>query len=250
MDDYTLLIDLHQSGDRQGPGSDAATEMALNLAQLDPAAPLKIADLGCGTGASTLVLAQRLNAQITAVDFLPEFLEILEQHAQQQGVAEKITTLAASMDDLPFEEEQFDVIWSEGAIYNIGFANGVNQWRRYLKPGGILVASELTWITASRPREIQDHWQAEYPEVDVASAKLNILEQQGYAPIGYFILPESSWLETYYHPMEDRFDDFLKRHNHSEAAAAIVTAERHEIDLYKTYRDYISYGVYVARKIA
>lgn len=78
MEDYQLLIDLHKDADRQGPGGDAETKMAMDLSMADRATPLKIADIGCGTGASTLLLAQQLNAQITAVDFLQDFLEVLE----------------------------------------------------------------------------------------------------------------------------------------------------------------------------
>ena len=63
MDDYTLLVDLHKQGHRQGPGGDAETEKALNIAIVDRTVSLKIADIGCGTGASTLVLANLLNAQ-------------------------------------------------------------------------------------------------------------------------------------------------------------------------------------------
>ena len=68
------------------------------------------------------------------------------------GLSEKITTLCCSMDNLPFGDEEYDVIWSEGAIYNIGFERGVIDWNRYLKVGGLLVVSEITWITtAARP---------------------------------------------------------------------------------------------------
>ncbi len=98
VEDYQLLIDLHKSANRQGPGSDAETEKALGLSMIDQSAPLKIADIGCGTGASTLLLARLLKAQITAVDFLQEFLEELEDKAQNIGLSEKITTLSCSMD--------------------------------------------------------------------------------------------------------------------------------------------------------
>ncbi len=73
------------------------------------------------------------------------------------------------MDNLPFGDEEYDVIWSEGAIYNIGFERGVIDWNRYLKVGGLLVVSEITWITASRPSELQKYWEGEYHERDVAS---------------------------------------------------------------------------------
>ncbi len=77
-DYYRLLVDLHKSGSRQGPGGDAEPEKALSLAMIDRTAPLKIADIGCGTGTSTLLLARLLKAQITAVDLSQGFLEVLE----------------------------------------------------------------------------------------------------------------------------------------------------------------------------
>jgi SAM-dependent methyltransferase len=249
VDEFKLLIDLHKGADRQGPGGDAETEKAIALAGIDRDAPLKIADIGCGTGASTLTLARLLNAKITAVDFLQDFIDVLADRAQSAGVGNKITPLCASMEQLPFEGEEFDVIWSEGAIYNIGFEKGIADWRRYLKPGGLLIASEITWLTNSRPPELQDHWNNEYPEIDTASAKIKVLEGRGYTPIGYFVLPEHCWLDNYYEPMRKSFDAFLGRNGNSEEAQAIVEAERHEIELYEKYKAYFSYGVYIAKKL-
>lgn len=249
MADFQLLIDLHKSANRQGPGGDAETEMALSLARVDRYQPLKVADIGCGTGAATLVLARLLAAQITAVDFLPDFLEVLKGRAASSGLAEKITPLCCSMDNLPFVNEEYDVIWSEGAIYNIGFEKGITDWKRYLKVGGILVASEITWTTASRPLKLQKHWEDEYPEIDMASSKMAVLEKNGYSPMGYFILPEYCWLDNYYRPMQNSFQSFLNRNGNSEAANAIVEAEQREIDLYEKYKTHYSYGVYIAKKL-
>jgi len=248
MDDYKLLIDLHKGGHRQGPGGDAETELALNLTMIDREAPLKVADIGCGTGASTILLARLLNARITAVDFLQDFLDVLVQRAESAGVANKISSLARSMDDLPFADEELDIIWSEGAIYNIGFEKGVADWRRFLKSGGLLVASEITWLTDSRPAELQKHWDREYPEINVASAKIRVLEKHGFSPVGYFVLPEHCWLEEYYRPMQAKFEDFLNRNGNTEEALEIVTAEQKEIDLYERYKAHISYGMYIAKK--
>lgn len=249
MDDYSLLIDLHRSGCRQGPGGNAETERALALAAVDSNVPLKIADIGCGTGASTILLARLLSkAHITAVDFLQDFLNILKEDAQKSGVADRISPLRCSMDSLPFADEELDVIWSEGAIYNMGFEKGVAEWRRFLKPGGILVASEITWLTATRPAEVQQHWDGEYPEIDVASAKFRVLEKHGYTPVGYFILPEQCWLDNYYRPLQARFESFLKQNGHSDDARDVVAAEQKEIALYERFKAYFSYGVYVAKR--
>ena len=249
MEDYQLLIDLHKRQKRQGPGGDAETERALSLAMIDRTTTLKIADVGCGTGASTLLLARLLNAQITAVDFLQDFLDVLEDRAKNMALSEKVTILCCSMDNLPFGDNEYDVIWSEGAIYNIGFERGVKDWNRYLKAGGLLVASEITWITSSRPSELQKYWDEEYPEIDLASSKIHVLEKNGYSPIGYFVLPEYCWLENYYRPMQNSFENFLNRNGSSEEAHEIVEGENREIELYEKYKAYYSYGVYVARKL-
>lgn len=248
MDDLKLLIDLHVAADRQGPGDAVRTRCAIELSGLSGHRDLKIADIGCGTGASTLVLARDLDAQVAAVDILPEFLDMLRSRAARAGLADRIATVNASMDALPFEAGSLDAIWSEGAIYRMGFENGVRQWHRFLKPGGILAVSELTWLTASRPAELEAHWCAQYAEVATASSKLAVLERNGYAPMGYFVLPETCWLDAYYRPMQQRFPAFLERHSASDAAKAVVAEERLEIDLYERYREFVGYGYYVARR--
>lgn len=251
MDDLQmrLLIDLHRSNIRQGPGGETETKQAMMLAGLDRSHPLKIADIGCGTGASTILLAQELDADITAVDFLPEFLETLQARAKEHGVADKISTMNSTMDALPFSGDAFDVIWSEGAIYNMGFEAGVSAWKRFLKPGGKLVVSEITWLTADRPAALQTYWDAEYPEIDVASAKIGILEQYGYSPEGYFYLPPNCWIDNYYRPIQNGFDAFFQRNGQTGQAREIIECEKTEIALYETYRAYYSYGVYIGKKI-
>jgi len=244
-----LLVDLHRDGARQGPGGDDQTRLAITLAGLRGRSGLSIADLGCGTGASTLLLARELDAQVTAVDLMADFLSPLDAATRREGLAGRITTVVASMAALPFAPESLDAIWSEGAIYNIGFATGVENWRRYLKPGGVLAVSELTWLTAERPDALQRHWQREYPEVDTAAAKLAVLERLGFSPVGYFALPEHCWLDNYYRPLQRRLAGFLDRHDHSADARVLVAAEEREIALYERYRAFVSYGYYVARKL-
>jgi SAM-dependent methyltransferase len=249
MEDLSLLIDLHRLADRQGPGGDAQTRLAIELAGLAARRDLNVADIGCGTGTSTLLLARELDARVTAVDLIPDFLAVLQSRAAAAGLASRIDAVCASMDALPFDDGSLDVIWSEGAVYNIGFENGVRSWRRYLRPGGILAVSELTWLTARRPEELEAHWRAQYAEVGPASDKLAVLERAGYTPLGYFVLPEHCWLDAYYRPLQQGFAGFLARHAFTDAAQAVVAAEQHEIALYERYRAHVSYGFYIARKI-
>jgi len=249
MTELDLIIDLHKNSERQGPGSEKDTLKALSFLDFPADRILKIADIGCGSGGQTITLAKNLNGQITAIDLFPEFLSDLNGKSQKLGLTDKIVTLEKSMDDLPLNKNDFDLIWSEGAIYNIGFENGLKKWTDFLKVGGYLAVSEITWITQSRPQEIEEFWKAEYPEIDVASNKIKQLESNGYSLVGYFYLNQDSWIENYYKPMEARFETFLKRNDNSELSRKVVDDNKAEIDLYEKFKDYYSYGFYIAKKL-
>ena len=249
MTEIELLIDFHVNAERQGPGSDEDTLKALSFIDINPDKTLRIADIGCGSGAQTITLAKNLNGKITAVDLFSDFLIKLEERAKVLNLEDKISTLEKSMEDLPFAKEEYDILWSEGAIYNMGFESGIKNWKKFLKTCGYIAVSEITWKTKNRPKEIEEHWNNEYPEIDTASAKIEILEENGFTPVGFFFLSENSWVENYYDPMEKRFDDFLNKHGNSDVAKTIVEKENQEIALYKKYKDYLSYGFYVAKKL-
>lgn len=248
MTKLDLIIDLHRNSDRQGPGSESDTLKALDFMRLPKDQHLQIADIGCGSGGQTITLAKNLNANITAIDLFPEFLEDLNARVLEANLQEKIKTLPRSMEDLPFEKASLDIIWSEGAIYNMGFENGIKKWSPYLKPGGYLAVSEITWITNSRPEAIETFWTSEYPEIDIASNKILQLERNGYTLAGYFYLDEDSWIKTYYNPIKERIHNFLDRNGNTELAKEVAEEYLAEIDLYNMYKAYFSYGFYIAQK--
>ncbi len=249
MDELRNIIDFYKNLQRQGPGGEAETLRAAQMAGLENVSDIKIADIGCGTGASTMTLAKNFDAKITAVDFLHDFLDVLYERVMAAGLSKRITSLHASMEALPFKPFTYDVLWSEGAIYNMGFAAGIKAWYPFLKKGGMLVVSEITWLTSERPTEVEEYWHNNYPEIDLASTKLQQLEQAGYSPEGYFVLPNSSWIDNYYNPIEANFSAFLESHNYTAEAQALVAEQHKEMELYKKYQSYYGYGMYIARKI-
>ena len=248
-----LITDLYKGLARLGPGSEAATRQALALAEvagLPSTTPLQIADLGCGTGAATWVLAQALAGTITAIDQQPAFLNALEARRPEAPLLASVETCAADFSQLPFPQESLDLIWSEGAIYNLGFAAGLAAWRPFLKPGGFLAVSELTWLTTQRAAPLEAFWNKAYPEVATTSAKLAILEQKGFRPLGYFPLPPACWLEGFYEPLEASLPAFLARQGSSQEAKALAQEVREEAALYRRYGGQVGYGFYVAQRLA
>ena len=188
MEYIDLIIDLHKGNPRQGPGREVDAQRAFAMTGLDPEQDLQMADLGCGTGKQSIWLARHTKGHISAVDLFPAFLEVLKNEMDSQGLNDRITCVEASMDALPFGKESLDLIWSEGAIYNIGFEKGIRYLYPFLKNGGSIAISEITWISDDRPKELQDFWDEAYPEMGRASEKITLLEKNGYTLQGYFYL--------------------------------------------------------------
>lgn len=246
--DVSLICAYFAALERQGPGSPAVTVQALDFVD-NLSAASRIADIGCGTGGQTMVLAAHTPARITGIDLFPDFIDRFNANSRTHGVHDRVTGRVGSMDDLPFAEAELDLIWSEGAIYNIGFARGINEWRRFLKPGGFLAVSEASWFTRERPEEIDRYWRAAYPEIDLVSTKVGQLEQAGYVPVAAFVLPEACWTDHFYAPQAAAQERFLRTHAGSEAAAELVATQRHEAELYQKYKQFYGYAFYIGKKL-
>lgn len=246
MTELELIFDLHLDGHRQGPGSKDITLKAFSLTGLSKENNLKILDIGCGTGAQTIDLAQHTHASITALDFSAEFLGELKNRAKLLQLSDRIQCVESSMTELPFEKESFDLIWSEGAIYSMGFEKGIQYWKQFLKPNGVLAVSEITWTKMNPPAELVEYWNQAYSEMDFISNKIQLLEHCGYSPLAHLVLPENCWMEEYYHPMLQRFDAFMERNG--KEAELLVQIEKDEIDFYQKYKDFYSYGFFIAKK--
>lgn len=141
--DFSLIYEYFASLERQGPGSPEVTLQALSFID-NLTEQSRIADLGCGTGGQTMVLGQHAPGYITGLELSPDFIQIFNRHVARLGLQDKVKGMVGSMDNLPFERVSLDLIWSEGAIYNIGFERGLKEWREYLKPGGYVAVTEAS----------------------------------------------------------------------------------------------------------
>src|SRR5277367_1516248 len=174
---------------RQAPGSAGTTLRALGLVRSLPTRP-RILDVGCGPGAQTIELARATGGSIAAVDIRQRFLDELTERAAAAGVLPQITTVNASMLEMDFVYESFDLIWSEGAIYIAGFAHGLAVWRRFLKPGGWIAVTELTWLEPEPPDEAVEFWARNYPAMGTIERNCQVITEAGYTDADGFVLPE------------------------------------------------------------
>ena len=246
--DFNLICEYFSSIDRQGPGSPEITIKALSfIGNLTNES--HIADIGCGTGGQTIVLAQGTPGHITGIDLFPVFIDTFNYNARKLNLYDRMKGVIGSMDKLPFLNDELDLIWSEGAIYNIGFERGLNEWRKFLKTGGYVAVSEVSWFTEKRPVEIDEFWQDAYPEIDTIPNKVAKIQETGYIPVATFILPENCWTEHFYAPQVIAQEAFLKKYSGNKTVEELVANQRHEAQLYYKYKDYYGYVFYIGRKI-
>lgn len=245
--DFHFICEYFSTMERQGPGSPEATLQALSF--IDNLSPDSlIADIGCGTGGQTMTLAAHVQGKITGIDLFPGFIDIFNRNATALGFEERVKGFVGSMDDLPFQEEELDLIWAEGSIYNIGFERGLKEWRKYLKKGGYIAITESSWFTDDRPSEIHDFWMNAYPEIDSIPNQIAKIHQAGYLPVAMFILPERCWTTHYFELAAAAQQIFLTKYAGNKAAEEFVASEKHEAALYARYKDYFGYTFFIARK--
>ena len=247
MEEQSLFYEIYQEMPRQGPGCSEATLQAFSLLP-QQSKILRILDIGCGSGTQTIDLARVSPAEIDALDNHRPFLDKLAKKSLPFGLSERIRPWEGSMFELPFAPATFDLIWAEGAIYIMGFQKGLTEWRQFLKPGGFIAVTELTWLESSPPKEVYDFWQGAYPGMNDIQGNLALVKEAGYRLIDHFILPEKAWWQEFYVPLAQRVQTLRRVHEGNAVAQSIYDAEEKEVNLYRRYSKTYGYVFYIMQK--
>jgi serine/threonine-protein kinase HipA len=239
---------VHRDLPREGPGTDASTLEALRRLPPLPAAP-RVLDLGCGPGAQTLVLARALGTRILAVDGHQPFLDQLTSRAAAAGLGHLIEARCADFGALDEPAGSVDLIWSEGAIFCLGFAAGIEAWRPLLRAGGLMVLTEMAWLVPEPAPEIREYMAAEYPPLTSIAANLDLARAAGMEVLDHFTLPPEAWW-TYYEPIAARLAELRPQAAGNPALEAVLDVNATEIEMYRRHGASYGYECFLLRRPA
>ena len=174
-------------------------------------------------------------------------LHILNREAQRLGVANRLEARVADMRGLDFADDSFDLIWCEGAIYNVGVEAGLRDWRRLLRPNRYVALTEVCWRKPDPPAECVAFWKREYPAIRDTAALLEAVDACGYRTVGHFPLPASAWWDDYYRPLQDNLTAFRKRHLDAPVAQELADQCQKGMDVWHACSEFYGYEFLVLR---
>jgi len=242
-----LIVETHVGLERQGPGSPEMIIKALifveNFRNISRAA-----DMACGTGGQTMILAQNITGKVTGVDICPDFIDVFNNNARKLNLQERVNGIVGSMDNLPFQKEELDLVWSEGAIDNIGFEKGLTYWNGFLKKNGYIAVTCPSWFTEERPAEIEKFWADAVNGLDTIGENILIMQKTGYSFIAAFPIPEKCWTDNYFAPREEAEKSLLKKYPGNKTVEAYIKDDKYEAELFSKYKQFYGYVFYIGKK--
>ena len=194
------------------------------------------------------MLAQTLNARVTAIDIHQPYLDQLSETASRLGLSELVTVRKLSMAKMKFKPGSFDLIWAEGSAYFLGIRRSLVTWLPLLSEQGQMAFTELCWLTGDRPDEAVAYWAHAYPEMTAAEAHLSTARDVGYTDCDHWVLPPDDWWDEYLTPLETRMQLLSEEAVKDKVLSGLIQDSRQAIDLYRSYPDCVGYVFYTARK--
>jgi ubiquinone/menaquinone biosynthesis C-methylase UbiE len=239
---YELFVGLP----RGGPGDNESTRKAFEYLK-DLALEPHILDIGCGHGMQTIELARISNGKIIALDNYQPFLDILMNKAKEEGVTGSITPKNQSMLEMDFNNETFDIIWSEGALFVMGFQNGLKKCNQLLKNKGYFVVSEAVLLLPNLPKPLKKFWDEVYPVIKDINSNISLIQNEGFEILSHFTLPKSCWID-FYSQMNKKIKELKKKYHDNKVALKVFEACEKEIRTYQIYSDYYGYEFFIMQK--
>lgn len=123
---------------------------------------MKCLDTGCGPGFFSIILS-KAGYKVTAIDGAEKMVETARENCKNNGVDVQVLEMDAHY--LDFEDDTFDLVVSRNVTHAIRDHKRVYaEWRRVLKPGGVLLIFDANWHLSWSEPEMREDSKRRYKE--------------------------------------------------------------------------------------
>jgi len=143
VDDLAPIDEFHTRG----------RESTLEVAELaNVRASDLVLDVGCGLGGTARHLAEIYNCHVTGFDLTDEYISVGKRLTDLVGLSDRVELRQGSALEIPFDDEQFDIVWTEHVQMNIADKDKFySEIARVLRPGGRFVFHDVFRGTGDSP---------------------------------------------------------------------------------------------------
>jgi ubiquinone/menaquinone biosynthesis C-methylase UbiE len=188
----------------------------------------RILDIGCGSGVPTLELARLSQGEAMGIDIDQPALDKFSRKIEEAGLTGQVQAINCSIPDIDLPDGSFDIVWSEGSIYAVGFKKGLREWRRFLKPDGFMVVHD---------------------EQGDIREKLEEISNCDYELLGYFVLSKETWWTEYFAPLEKLISEFQTRYTDTPKIPEELHHAQEELDMFKKNPESNSSVFFIMKRI-
>ena len=183
----------------------------------------RILDVGCGSGVPTLMIAEKFNGKITAVDTDAKSIDILREKVKGLNLSNRVTLSNSSFLDIKVKNNQYDLILVEGLLNVVGFQKGFLKIIKLLKRRGFII--------------IHDEFQNQ-------NDKIEFIKNNDCKILDSFVLDEQIWWNDYFKCLEKEISS-----NSNKELSKLFKSDLHEIKLFKKNPSQYNSVYYIIKKI-
>jgi ubiquinone/menaquinone biosynthesis C-methylase UbiE len=167
----------------------------------------RILDVGCGSGVPTLMMAEKFNGKITAVDTDTKSIDIFREKIKGLNLSNRVTLSNSSFFDIKVKNNEYDLILAEGLLNVVGFQKGFLRIIKLLKRKGFII--------------IHDEFQNQ-------NEKIEFIKNNDCKILDSFVLDEQIWWNDYFKRLEKEISS-----NSNKELLKLFKSDIEEIKLFK-----------------
>jgi ubiquinone/menaquinone biosynthesis C-methylase UbiE len=147
----------------------------------------KVLDIGSGKGYTAICLTEKYGCSVIGVDLSKDMVDYANGSVEKKGLSQKIAFLNLDAQELPFDNNTFDVIFAECSTVLMDKEKAFKEFIRVAKPGGYIGDLEMTWKKDPDKKMVNracelwegfstktfDGWRDFYNEMGLTDLKIN-----------------------------------------------------------------------------